>query len=70
MSTIDKSKPVYRVVGTLPPPDGRRMTVFCNATDESSADAAGRAEGLHTVERVKLITPEQIAEWESWGSKL
>jgi hypothetical protein len=66
MSTLDMTQPVWRVVGHLPPPDGRRMTVFVNAPLSGSEEARvkGLAEGLHTIEKVDYISPERIAEWE------
>ena len=64
MTTIDKSLPVWRVVGHLPAPDGRRMTVFCNAMSEKEARMVGEKEGLGTIESVRFITKEKIAEWE------
>ena len=65
MSWIDFTKPVWRVAGRLPPADNRRMTVFVNATDPEDAIRNGKLEGLHTVESVKHITPQQIATWEA-----
>lgn len=64
MTTIDTSKPVWRVVGHLPAPDGRRMTVFCNALSEKDARVEGEKEGLSTIESAKIISKEQIAKWE------
>lgn len=69
MTMIDKSKPVWRVVGRLPQPDGRRMTVFCNATTAQEAGVVGRAEGMDTVEYAVFITPEQIERWEAMVPK-
>lgn len=65
MSTVDPSKGVWKVTGHLPAPDGRRMTVFCNADSEPDARGFGHLEGLATVERVTFHPPEEIARWEA-----
>jgi hypothetical protein len=64
LRTIDKGKPIWRVVGQLPAPDGRRMTIFCNAESEALARTDALRE-MAMIESAKLITPKQIAKWES-----
>jgi hypothetical protein len=70
MPMIDTSRPVWRVIGHLP--DGRRMTVFVNAELSGSETARDLAldEGLQSIERLDLITPEQIARWEMMIPKM
>ncbi|MFI5299219.1 MAG: hypothetical protein ACHREM_14070 [Polyangiales bacterium] len=65
MGTVDTSKPVWKVIGRLPEPDGRRMTVLINADNEEAARKAGWWSGMAYIEHAHLITPEQIAKWES-----
>jgi hypothetical protein len=57
-TTIDTSKPVWRVTGQLPASDGRRMTCFVNATGGEEAISLAKAEGLATIERVWEIDVE------------
>lgn len=61
---VNRGLPIYKVTGRLPQPDGRRMTVFCNASSEADAAIVGVCEGLHTVDHVKLCTHEMITRWE------
>lgn len=56
---IDPTKPIWMVMGHLPPEDGRCRTIIVNATDEEDAIHHGKLEGLHTVESVKHITSQQ-----------
>lgn len=70
MTTVDPSKGVWRVMGHLPAPDGRRMTCFVNANDEQEALALGRLEGLATEIRATFHTPEQIAKWEAFAANM
>lgn len=57
MSTlIDTTKPVWRVSGFIP--DGRRMTCFVNANDESWARDFGKLQGLVSVDKVWEIDVE------------
>jgi hypothetical protein len=56
MSTIDMSKSVWKVIGHLPAPDGRRYTCFLNA--ESKHDAIEKAEadeGIVSIDSVYQI---------------
>lgn len=50
MSIVDESKPVWRVEGRLPAPDGRRMICFVNAENDKEAAVAGEAAALYRVE--------------------
>jgi hypothetical protein len=65
MSTIDRTKPIWRVRGHLPPPDLRRITCFVNGETEADAVAAARTEGMDAVTDTYLVKPGDIERWES-----
>jgi hypothetical protein len=65
MSTIDRTKPIWRVRGQLPPPDLRRMTCFVNGETEAEAIAAAKTEGMGSVSDTYLVKPDDIERWES-----
>jgi len=65
MPTINLTKPIWRVRGHLPPPDGRRMTCFVNGETETDAVTAAKAEGLYSVSDTYLVKPSDIERWEA-----
>jgi len=62
---LDRTKPIWRVRGTLPAPDLRRMTCFVNAASKSDAIAAAKDQGLGSVESVYHVTKDDIRRWEA-----
>jgi hypothetical protein len=64
VSKIDLTKPMWLVTGYLPAPDLRRMKICVNALTSSEAVAAAKAQGMDGVSHTRLISTEQIEEWE------
>jgi hypothetical protein len=56
---VDRTKPIWRVVGHLPAPDGRRTTIFCNAESEAKARTDALRE-MGSITRVERVTIEQM----------
>ena len=49
-TNLDPARPIWRVSGRIPQPDGRRMTCFVNAELETDAVDSAKAEGIGRVE--------------------